>query len=350
MADALNTAATGPGYGRGLVMVFAAGVIFSVMGIGVRSMQEAEAFQILFYRSIGGAIGLWGYLMISNRAGPLRAFGPVGLPAVIGGLCLMVAFAGSIVSLVTTTVANAVFLLATAPLWSAIIAFLVLGERVRLSTLLTILIGGVGVAIMVIDGISAGHIIGNVAALACALAFALFAVVLRRERNIDTMPVTCLGGVFAVFCSATAVYASGQSLIVPMHDAVLAVGLGLFVVAGGLVTFTRGARTVPAAEATLLSMSEVVLAPIWVWLLLGESASLNTLTGGAILLSALIGNALSGLVRQRREALAERNPLRPAHTMVRARSPVPPRNPTRPPAPTRGPVLRPIPPPSFARR
>ena len=66
----------------------------------------------------------------------------------------------------------------------------------------------------------------------------------------------------------------------------------------GLTLFTFGSRVVPAAELALLSMTEVLLGPFWVWLFLGEGASVYTLVGGAILLSAIAGNALSGLRRK----------------------------------------------------
>jgi len=76
-------------------------------------------------------------------------------------------------------------------------------------------------------------------------------------------------------------------------------GMGMFQVGAGLILYTLGSRTLPAAELALLSLAEVLLGPLWVWMFLGETATANTLIGGAVLLVAIAGNALSGKRRKR---------------------------------------------------
>jgi len=75
-------------------------------------------------------------------------------------------------------------------------------------------------------------------------------------------------------------------------------GMGVFQVGAGLILYTLGSRTLPAAELTLLSLAEVLLGPLWVWLFLGETVTVNTLIGGCVLLAAIAGNALSGARRK----------------------------------------------------
>jgi drug/metabolite transporter (DMT)-like permease len=75
-------------------------------------------------------------------------------------------------------------------------------------------------------------------------------------------------------------------------------GMGAGLLALGMALYTLGSRVVPAAELTLLSMAEVLLAPVWVWLVLGETAAGSTLAGGALVLAAIAGNALSGMRRK----------------------------------------------------
>ena len=75
-------------------------------------------------------------------------------------------------------------------------------------------------------------------------------------------------------------------------------GMGIFQIGAGLILYTIGSRSLPAAELTLLSLGEVLLGPLWVWLFLNETATLNTLVGGAILLIAIAGNSLSGKRRK----------------------------------------------------
>ena len=85
-----------------------------------------------------------------------------------------------------------------------------------------------------------------------------------------------------------------QSLSLSFRDIAISFSMGIFQVGGGLVLYTIGSKALSAADLTLLSLAEVVLGPVWVWLFLGELASNNTLIGGSILLLAIITNAVSG--------------------------------------------------------
>ena len=90
----------------------------------------------------------------------------------------------------------------------------------------------------------------------------------------------------------------GLSFVISMNDSSVAMGMGVFQVGAGLILYTLGSRSLPAAELTLLSLAEVLLGPLWVWIFLGETASINTLIGGVVLLAAIVGNALSGKRRK----------------------------------------------------
>ena len=73
--------------------------------------------------------------------------------------------------------------------------------------------------------------------------------------------------------------------------------MGVVTMSGGMILYTLGSRVVPSAELTLLSNTEVLLAPFWVWLIMGETASMGTLVGGTIVLMAILYNAFSGMRR-----------------------------------------------------
>jgi len=90
----------------------------------------------------------------------------------------------------------------------------------------------------------------------------------------------------------------GLSVVLSVQDGAISMGMGVFQVGAGLIFYTLGSRSLPAAELALLSLAEVLLGPLWVWLFLGETASLNTLIGGLVLLAAIAGNALSGKRRK----------------------------------------------------
>lgn len=287
-----------PGYRRGLVLVLIAGVFWSTVGLFVRLIETATAWQILFYRSLGVAVAMLLIIALQNRRSILAVFRESGLTAVFGGLALVAAFCGSIFSYLNTSVANAVFIFASAPFLTALFSRLLLGERVRPGTWLAIFIAALGIGIMVAEGIALGELFGNLAALVSAAGFAFFSIALRRRRGANMFPAVCLGGSFTTVIAAVMCLISGEGLAVSLADGTISVGLGAVVICGGMLLFTVGSKVVPAAELTLLAMTEVLLAPVWVWLLLDESASFYTLLGGAILLSAIVGNALTGLRRK----------------------------------------------------
>jgi drug/metabolite transporter (DMT)-like permease len=111
----------------------------------------------------------------------------------------------------------------------------------------------------------------------------------------DMLPTVFLAGIFAIIISAAVCNSAGYSLLLPAQDILIAALLGVFQVGAGMVIYTIGSKAVPAAELALLSMTEVVLGPLWVWIFLDETASNYTLLGGAVLMVAIAGNALSGL-------------------------------------------------------
>ena len=140
-----------------------------------------------------------------------------------------------------------------------------------------------------------GEAAGNFAALLSAVGFGAFTVTLRWGRLADMLPAALLGGIFSIFVAAVVLTAQGQSILVSGHDIGIAMGIGAVILAVGMVLYTLGSRVIPAAEATLFSLIEVMLAPIWVWLVLGETASANTFLGGAILMAAVVLNGVAGL-------------------------------------------------------
>ena len=285
-------------YLNGVLLVLLAGAFWSSMGLGIRMIEQANVWQILFYRSI--ALATFLFCIISIRSGyrPLRAIKSAGIAGAIGGVGLVFAFAGGIYAIQTTTVANAMFLFASAPFLAAVAGWLILREQVRRATWVAMLFAIAGIAIMVLNGFAAGRMAGNISALLSAAGFAVFTIALRWGRLEDMLPAVFLAGIFAIVTAALAVEAGGYGFSLPQNDILIAVAMGVFQVGMGLVIYTIGSRVVPAAELALLSMTEVLLGPLWVWIVVGETASFFTLLGGAILMLAIAGNAISGLRRK----------------------------------------------------
>jgi len=283
---------------RGMALVFFAGVLWSTVGLGVRFIEDAQAWQILFFRSISLSLFLAVIISLKRQENPFTLASRMGMNGVLGALALVAAYAGGIYSIQATSVGNAMLLFASAPFMTAILGQVVLGEKVRRQTWFAIVVAIIGIVIMVADKFGGAAIYGNLAAIASAFGFAVFTITLRRGKTTDMMPVVFLSGLFGMVIMAVICLLTSLTFAVPLNDIGIAMSMGVFQVGAGLVLYTIGSRTVPAAELTLLSLAEVVLGPFWVWLFLGEILTINTIIGGMVLLVAIAGNALSGQRRK----------------------------------------------------
>ncbi len=281
-------------YTHSLILVFFAGVLWSTVGLGIRLIEGAGVWQILFYRSISLTFLL--YIVIHLRGGSTKLISKelFKTPKIIGGLSLVAAYAGGIFAIQTTSVANAMLLFATAPFIAAVLANLILGEKVRLITWCAVIVAMGGIAYMFADKSTQFSLLGSLAALGSAVGFAIFSVALRWGKDDEMLPSVFLSGCFAIIITFLICLFFKQSLSVSFQDIAISFSMGIFQVGGGLVLYTIGSKALSAADLTLLSLAEVVLGPVWVWLFLGEFASNNTLIGGGVLLLAIITNAASG--------------------------------------------------------
>ena len=283
---------------HGVLLVFAAGVLWSTVGLGIRMIEDAVVWQILLYRSISLTLFLYVVLRLRSGENPFAQVRRTGLPAVVAALSLVAAYSGGIYAIQATSVANAMLLFATAPFMAAVLGWIVLREPVRGATWIAITIAIAGIAIMVADKSGSVALRGSLAALGSALGFAVFTVALRWGKSGEMLPSVFLSGIFAIAITLGICLSLDLPVLLSARDSAIAMSMGVFQVGAGLILYTLGSRSLPAAELALLSLAEVLLGPLWVWLFLGETATANTLVGGAILLTAIVGNALSGKRRK----------------------------------------------------
>ena len=215
----------------------------------------------------------------------------------LGAVGLVMAYSAGVAAIRLTSIANAAFLFATAPFLSAILAWLILREPIRQTTLLAIFIALGGISLMVANSVSSGNWIGDLMGLLSAIGFAVFTVALRAGKQQDSLPVVFLGALFTMLFAGVMAITFGIGLQISATELTLALSLGAFVLGVGMTLCTFGSRVVPAAELALLCMTEVVFAPIWAWLFLQEVPATTVLLGGSIVISAIVINALSGVRR-----------------------------------------------------
>jgi len=221
-------------YFAGVILVLMAGVFWSSMGLGVRMIELANVWQILFYRSIALSIFLFSIITIRSGFKPLQAIHSAGIAGVIGGAGLVIAFAGGIYAIQTTTVANAMLLFAAAPFLAAVAGWIILREQVRRATWVAMLFAMIGIVIMVVNGVATGRLVGNLSALLSATGFAAFSIALRWGKLEDMLPAVFLGGIFALFSAALICGTNDFGFAVPRNDIVIAGLLGCWYGTGRL--------------------------------------------------------------------------------------------------------------------
>jgi len=284
----------------GIYYVIMAGILWSMIGIGIRMIESANVWQILLYRSLSLVIFLFIVLIITTKKNPFILIYQSKIPVFIAAIGLFIAYSGGIYAVQNTSVANAMLLFASAPLITSILGYYFLKEKVSLHTLLSILIAFSGIILMFLDSFGNNSINGSISGIISAFGFSIFTVSLRWGKQNNMLPSVFLSGLLAIFLTIIICKFQNVNLILTKNDAIFALFLGVFQVGLGLILYTIGSKTVPAAELTLLSLCEVLLAPLWVWLFLGESASKLTFIGGFILLIAITFNSLISILKRKR--------------------------------------------------
>ena len=284
-------------YRTALILVIASSVANSANGLIVRSMDSAGGWQIIFYRSwfLAGALSVVFALQSRGRVrAALRGLRPW---AVIGSLAIAAVNTCFILSMTYTTVANTMFLLSAAPFFAALLGWLTLGETVKRGVWLAMSAALAGVGVMLWDGLGAGTLLGNSLAVLGAFCFGIFAVVLRKGRGVNMLPIVVLG---AVLGGINAAFMSGWVLSISFHDVALLFVWGAILSGTVHAIFTWSSRHVPGAELTLLILIEFILSPMWVWLLIDERPSLATLIGGGLVIASVASRAIASFRQEAR--------------------------------------------------
>jgi drug/metabolite transporter (DMT)-like permease len=279
---------------RGQLFVALAALAWSTAGLLQRALSIDTTTQ-LAGRALFAFVALLGFVALFNRGRTVEAFRTMGRAGLAVAGCMAVASASFIVALNHANVANVLFMQAVAPVLAALLAWVALGESVTRRTALAMGIALLGVTLMV-GGAGSGGVVGVGASFLMTLAFAAAIVITRHRREVSMAPAICLSQllVFAAFAPlADAASVTGRDLS-------LLVLLGVGQMGLGLAFLTVGARLIPAAEAALITLLEVVLGPLWVWIAYGEEPGAATLVGGAVVVGAVILQTAAPSIPDRR--------------------------------------------------
>ncbi len=272
---------------RHYVFAITAPVFWSLAGVVVKSLEQATEWQINFYRCLSLALFVAAVTLIRYRRSTLTVLRMGGLKTLMSGALLSGAMLCNVVALKYTTVAVAVFVMAAAPILAALLGRLFLGEEVRARVWVSIVLAILGIGIMVGGRLQIGDTVGVAVAILGIVFFGVYAVSLRVGKNVDMTPAVFYGGVIGTVVSFSVSIGTGVGLAIPWIEAMWCTLLGVVQLGLGSVLFALAAQGVPAVQLTLFALGEPLLAPVWVWLMLGDVPTMTTLLGGAVLFAAL---------------------------------------------------------------
>ena len=272
---------------NGSSFILLAGTLFSFSPLLFRwTSNESSEWLFLFWRSVGLLIASLVALSVRPRSGRVDALRVGFAKNLLAGALMAGMSTAFIVSIARIDAATTLFLQSLAPFSAALLGWLLLRERVDGHAWAAM---GTAVAGVVIMGSSwgASSVFGLSAAACIPLMLGMYTVLLRDSQGRDLRAQVVFAGLTGMLIGSVAAFASG-GFDLPVRDAVLGLTSGGVLLGVGLPIFNAAGRHVPAARTTLLLLSEIVLAPIWVWLIVDETPAANTVIGGAVILVALV--------------------------------------------------------------
>jgi drug/metabolite transporter (DMT)-like permease len=266
---------------RGRLFVALAAVAWSSAGLFQRELSVSTATQVAG-RAVFAAVGLFAYVALSERGSVVEAFRAIGRGGIAIVLLLALSSGSFLVALNHASVANVLFFQALAPILAAAMGSF-LGDPVSRRTWLAMAIAVGGVAVMV-GGPGRPSLLGQGLSLVVSISFAATLVITRHRRDVSMAPATCLSQLLVLAVAAPFIAPGAAGAL----DVTLLAALGITQIGLGFVFLTIGGRLIPAGEVALITLLEIVLGPLWVWVFLGERPSTATLLGGAIVLGAVL--------------------------------------------------------------
>jgi len=265
--------------GKGILMSIGGVLILSPDSLLIR-LAGLDDYTLLFYRGLFPVVAISLVLMVYYRAAFLPALLRIGWAGILNGVFFSAVNITFISAIQRTSVANTLLFLSSAPVFAAILSLLVLRENQRPGTWLIIALSLLSIFIIGWGSYGSHSLTGDFFALGCAIFTACSAVLVRYKKHIDLVPSVIIGSFF------TACYAFSHTPELAISSTqLLYIGIiGFILVPFAFIVLTIAPRYANSAEVQLVYLLESILGPLWVWLVINETPSLNTLVGGSMLL------------------------------------------------------------------
>ena len=268
----------------GPLLVFFGAFSLSFGGLIIKSFEGATQWQILFWRTVFFLLIISIYLVITYKKNFFKSFYDSGIPGFFGGLILSFGFCGYVFAMYNTTVANTNFIIQTQTIFLAIFGYFFLKEKISKTTLISIILAISGIILMVGNTLSAGQTIGNLAAFSMPISFAVLILVVRKYPNVDMVPSQFIAGIFALIIG----YLMSGKINISYYDIFLGFLAGFFQLGFGFIFITIGAQRTPSAMVGIIMLTEAVFGPLWAWLFINEQPPTIVITGGTIVIIAVL--------------------------------------------------------------
>jgi len=267
---------------KGSLLAFTAVVFITPDSLFIR-LSNIETWGLLFYRGAIPFITVFIALLIVYKANFFKLLFSMGRPGIFYAVTFSITNITFLISIQNTNVANTLIMIAMAPMLSAVLGAIFLKENPDKKTWIAILITFLAAIYIFYDSIQLGNILGDIFGFVTALGLAIGAVVVRSAKEKNLVPAAMMGkllvAVFALFFVKDFELIHTDIFIVPL--------MCILCVAIPFVLVTIAPRFITAAEVNLFFLLETIFGPIWVWLVIKEQPSLETIIGGIVIILTL---------------------------------------------------------------
>ena len=283
---------------RAVFLMVAIAFMWSIAGVVTRHLESARSFEVTFWRSFFTLLSLMVILPLFQGREVFSRIRHGGRALWISGVCWSFMFTAFMMALTLTSVANVLITLAVGPFLTALLARVLIGHQIAMRTWLAIAVAGLGIGWMFGGDLQANgdgsQLAGTLVALLVPMAGAINWTVVQRSQaqgdKVDLVPAVMVGA----FISSLVTLPLALPLTATAHDIALLAMLGLVQLAIPCVLSVRCASVLKAPEIALLALLEIIFGILLAWLGAGEVPGTNVLTGGALVLGALLVNELFG--------------------------------------------------------
>jgi len=276
--------------------------MWSTAGVVSRHLESARSFEVTFWRALFTAVSLVLILPLLRGRRVFADMRHAGTAFWVSGVCWSVMFTAFMLALTLTSVANVLVTMSLGPLFTALVARIFIGHRIPLRTWIAIAVAGLGIGIMYGTQVSGGQLLGTLVALCVPVAGAANWTITQNAHaqghDVDLVPAVFIGAVISALATLPAAYPFQATA----HDLALLAYLGAGQLAIPCVLSVMCAKVLKAPEISLLALLEVIFGILLAWVGAGEAPGPSVLTGGSLVIGALLVNELLGWNKRRSES------------------------------------------------